>query len=75
MHRWVGPYIVLAHIRPQTCGLLRTSNSSVTVAHICRIKRVPVATPEVGDERSTKDQIREAHEIVPVDDSPLIRDA
>ena len=38
MHRWLGTYTVLACIGPQTYRLQRTSNSSQTVAHICRIK-------------------------------------
>ena len=75
MHRWLGPYTVLARIGPQTYRLRRTSNSSETVAHICRIKRVHVATPGASDEQSAKDQIGDSPEVVLVDDSPLIRDA
>ena len=54
MHRWLGPYTVLAQFGPQTYHLRRTSTSSETIAHICRIKRVHVATPDVSHDMSTE---------------------
>ena len=52
MHRWIGPYTVTARIGTQTYRLRRTTNSSETVAHISRIKRIPSIDVPSSDHNS-----------------------
>ena len=72
MHRWLVHYTVSARIAPQTYRLRRISNSSETIAHICWIKRILVATLDAGRELSAKDQIIDAPDVVPVRDSNVV---
>ena len=55
MHRWLGPYIVMTRIGTQTYRLRLTTNSSETVSHINRIKRIPsIDAPSRSDGAATK---------------------
>ena len=44
MHRWLGPYKIIARIGSNTYRLRRVDKSTETVAHVSRIRRIPPPT-------------------------------